>query len=70
VGGPINLSQQDLEICLRWRDDGLGDLDEQHATRDKLSRKSVGAQDAAPRPRDLRHVADNDQASNVEGAGH
>jgi hypothetical protein len=31
VGGDISLSQQDLEICLRSRDDGLGDLDEQQA---------------------------------------
>jgi MYXO-CTERM domain-containing protein len=32
VGGPINLSQQDLELCLQARDDGLGDLDEQQAS--------------------------------------
>jgi MYXO-CTERM domain-containing protein len=31
VGDDISLSQQDLEICLRLRDDGVGDLDEQRA---------------------------------------
>ena len=28
VGGDISLSQQDLEICLRLRDEGVGDKDE------------------------------------------
>ena len=31
VGGEIDLSQRDLEICLRARDEGVGDLDEQQA---------------------------------------
>jgi hypothetical protein len=35
----------------------------------KLARKSVGAQETAPLPRDLGHMADNAQAIN-EGACH
>jgi hypothetical protein len=31
VGGEIDLSQRDLEVCLRVRDEGVGDLDEQQA---------------------------------------
>jgi MYXO-CTERM domain-containing protein len=51
VGGDISLSQQDLEICLRLRDEGVGDKDEQ-----RLRDEGVGDKDKQ-KPASFAHIA-------------
>jgi MYXO-CTERM domain-containing protein len=51
VGGDISLSQQDLEICLRLRDEGVGNKDEQ-----RLRDEGVGDKDKQ-KPASFAHIA-------------